>query len=365
MSRAVFTFEILVAVVNKAIFDHSLRATARTEDDVFWHISFLKTSTLYPYLFRTTQQSSVSLKNIKNVPIGTSQSFPSSELQPLVCEVLPPDQPFLPMSAEQAKQAIDQINTNINRIRVLLVELELRQGYLALGFSNMSQLMNSGLFAKARSSLQKELLAGRIEKDYLNVPIGTLPETHFRPLSKIKPEYYKCAYDQASLRAGDRSVTEKDLGAVVSNMLLENKNAAKKGIVERMKEKPLYLPSDYCEVGEVFFLQRLCGEERKYNGCWAIAIEVENRFTVKAAIYKGALEVRQENIERIDCNQTQTEIREIHQRLTQLMKCELDPIDEAQIEILCRRPWFTDRQKQALSAMEEVYYEKPCLFLTD
>lgn len=131
-----------------------------------------------------------------------------------------------------------------------------------------------------------------------------------------------------------------------------------KGVVERIKAKPLYLASDYCSLGEVFFLTRLHGEERKYNGCWAIALEVENRFTVKAATYKGVLEVKQENIKQIDCEQTQAEIRDIHQRLTQLTKCQLDPIDEAQIEILCRRPWFTDRQKQALSAIEEVYQVK-------
>lgn len=39
-------------------------------------------------------------------------------------------------------------------------------------------------------------------------------------------------------------------------------------------------------------------------------------------------------------------------------KCQLDPIDEAQIEILCRRPCFTPRQKQALAAMEEIYQVK-------
>ncbi len=304
------------------------------------------------------QHSSVELTNIKNVPIGTSGSQSKEELQPVVCEVLPSACSVLPMTNEQAKQAIEEINTNINRIRVLLVELELRQGYLILGFSNMSQLMNSSLFVKARSSLQKELLAGRIEKDYLNVPIGTLPENHFRPLSKIKPEYYKCAYDLALGRAGNRPVTEKDVSAVVSNMLLENKNAAKRGIVEQLKEKPLFLASNYCKEGEVFFLQCLTQQERKYNGCWAIAIEVENRFTVKAAMYRGVLEVKQENINRIDSEQTQAEIREIYQRLTQLMKRQLDPIDEAQIEILCRRPWFTPRQKQALSAMESVYQIK-------
>ena len=39
---------------------------------------------------------------------------------------------------------------------------------------------------------------------------------------------------------------------------------------------------------------------RKYNSCWAIAIKVENRFTVKAVIYQGVLGVKQEDIKRID-----------------------------------------------------------------
>jgi len=128
-----------------------------------------------------------------------------------------------------------------------------------------------------------------------------------------------------------------------------------KSVVERIKEKTLHLASDYCKSGEVFFLQRLTEAKRKYNGCWAIAIEVENRFTVKAAVYNGVVEVKQENMKRLDLEQTQAEIKEIYECIKRLMECQLDPIDEAQIEVLCRRPWFTPRQKQALSAMGKVY----------
>ena len=164
-------------------------------------------------------------------------------------------------------------------------------------------------------------------------------ERQCRELTKLPLEKQSIAWDCA---------VEENNGKVPSGRIV-------KSIVLRLLEKPLFLASDYCKLGEVFFLTRLSGDKCKYNGCWAIAIEVENRFTVKAAIYKGDLEVNQENIKRIDSQQTQAEIREIHQRLKWLIECQLDPIDEAQIEILCRRPWFTDRQKQALSAMETVY----------
>jgi hypothetical protein len=65
--------------------------------------------------------------------------------------------------------------------------------------------------------------------------------------------------------------------------------------------------------------------------------------------------MKQDRMKPIDSQQTQAEIREIYERIKRLLECQLDPIDEAQIEFLCRRPWFTPRQKQVLSAMEAVY----------
>jgi hypothetical protein len=67
------------------------------------------------------------------------------------------------------------------------------------------------------------------------------------------------------------------------------------------------------------------------------------------------VEVKQENILRIDSEQTQAEIRKIYQDIKQLLSRQLDPIDEVQIELLCRRPWFTERQKEVIAAMMKAY----------
>lgn len=164
-------------------------------------------------------------------------------------------------------------------------------------------------------------------------------ERQVRDLINLEPDEQRQIWQQAVVEAG---------GKVPSGRIV-------KGILERLKEKPLLLASDYCEQGEVFFLQRLTGTEIKYNGYWAIAIEVENRFTVKAAVYNKVVEVKQENMNRIDSEQTQAEIQEIYECIKRLIECQLDPIDEAQIEVLCRRPWFTPRQKQALNALMVLY----------
>jgi hypothetical protein len=164
-------------------------------------------------------------------------------------------------------------------------------------------------------------------------------ERQVRDLVNLEPEQQRQVWQQAVKQAEGKIPT----GRIV------------RSVVEKIQHKSIHLASDYCFEGEVFFLQRLIGDEKKYNGCWAIAIEVENRLTVKAAVYDGALEVKQENMKPIDSQQTQAEVREIYERIRRLMECQLDPIDEAQIEFLCRRPWFTLRQKQVLSAMEAVY----------
>jgi hypothetical protein len=67
------------------------------------------------------------------------------------------------------------------------------------------------------------------------------------------------------------------------------------------------------------------------------------------------VEVTHNNIKRIDSEQTQAEIREIYHGIEQLLECQLDPIDEVQIELLCRRAWFTERQKDVLATMMKVY----------
>jgi hypothetical protein len=196
-------------------------------------------------------------------------------------------------------------------------------------------------FGFTRFSAYNKIAAASVFENLLTNGQQILPanERQVRDLTGLEPGEQREVWQQA-LKAAD--------GKVPSGRIV-------KSIVQRLKEKPLHLASDYCQPGEVFFLQRLAGAERKYNGCWAVAIEVENRFSVKAAVYQGVVEVRQDQMKRIDSEQTQAQIKEIHERIQRLLKCQLDPIDEAQIEFLCRRPWFTPRQKQALSAMEKVY----------
>lgn len=77
-------------------------------------------------------------------------------------------------------------------------------------------------------------------------------ETQVRPLSRLDPIKQQEVWQQAVEAAGGKVPTERIV----------------KGIVERLKEKPIPQLSIIYKRGDAFTLQGLTGAERRYNGCW-------------------------------------------------------------------------------------------------
>ncbi|PSB41799.1 hypothetical protein C7B80_29525 [Cyanosarcina cf. burmensis CCALA 770] len=293
------------------------------------------------------RESSISLMS-NDVPVGTSFNV----------EVL--DDVVDRMSQAEAMQCVEQINHHCNQIRYLLVELDSRQGYLALGFPSMSGLMRSQLFDKARSTLQKELQAGRIEKDYLNLPVGTMPERHLRPLSKLKPEYYSVALSQAGEIAGDRPITEKDVSTAVATMLLSDKNAAKRSIVDVVKERthvPLCARSQF-RIDDVVKVRAFKNVDlRSYDGYWGIIQYIGNNFYQIYISLKGEMiRCREEEVESIDMSEgDRLSLLSVSSRISNLLKAELEAVDYAILETIQRSLYLTPRQLMHLELMEKDY----------
>ncbi|MDV2997149.1 MAG: hypothetical protein N4J56_006854 [Chroococcidiopsis sp. SAG 2025] len=274
-----------------------------------------------------------------------------------------------PMTAEEARATIEQINRLCNQIRALLVELETREGYLALGFNSMAQLMNSNLFVKARSTLQKELLAGRIETQYLHVPVGTFSESHLRPLSKLKPEYYIEVLSQATQSAGDRPMTARDVSAAVATMLLTDKNAAKRSIVDVVKERT-YVPlceRSSCRVEDAIVVRAFKNADlRPYDGYWGIVQYIGNNcFHIYISLKGETIQCREEEVEQIDmtdgdgreANRLRHRITllSVSSRISNLLKADLEAVDYAILETIQRSLYLTPRQLMHLELMEKDY----------
>lgn len=90
------------------------------------------------------------------------------------------------MTAAEAEQVCGRIDRNLSEARALLVELHDREGWKALGFESWRECVVAR-FAQHQSYLYRQLQAGQLEQD-LDLPIGTLPESHARELAKVPAE---------------------------------------------------------------------------------------------------------------------------------------------------------------------------------
>lgn len=155
--------------------------------------------------------------------------------------------------------------------------------------------------------------------------------------------------------AGDRPVTAKDMSQAVADLLLNDPNAAKQGIVERLKEKPLVLAKDFCKPGDAFILKELVEEERKHNGCWARASDVKE-ITVVVEVHDGTLTVKPENLQPIDEPDARRQLPQLLKRIKRLRNVGL--LDRAAynvLEDLGRHTYLTEVEEKLLCCLEEHY----------
>ncbi len=128
-----------------------------------------------------------------------------------------------------------------------------------------------------------------------------------------------------------------------------------KGIVKRLKEKPLVEASDFCTVGDVFILTRLEGAERKYNGCWAIARELRN-FTIAVDVHDTTLAVKPDNLDPIDLPDVRRQLPQTLKRIKQLRSVGmLDRCAYTHLEALGRQTYLTDVEEIVLQCLENHY----------
>lgn len=310
-------------------------------------------NSLRPFLEEVKNSELVS--EVKEVPIGTSLAH--------VVNVV--------MDEAEATSAIAEINNACSTIRELLCELDSRQGYIALGFANMTQLLRSNLFTKARSTLQKELQAGRIEEKNLNVPIGTFSESQLRSLSKLKDDYRPEAIVKAKEIAGDRPLTAKDISQSVAEITLERPETRARSIVDIVKEKtfvPLSELGEYA-VGDIVVV-KASGKStlRSCDGYWGIVERISHFayhicISVKEEkISDGSGEVtllccKGDEVEKLELNDGDKLLfRSVSDRIKKLVwRNDLDTSAWWILEGLSRQTFFTQEQMALLEFLEARY----------
>lgn len=164
-------------------------------------------------------------------------------------------------------------------------------------------------------------------------------ERQVRDLAPLKPDIQRQVWQQA---------VEQADGKVPSGRIV-------KGIVERLKQKPLVKASDFCAIGDPFILTRLEGVERKYNGCWAIARELRD-FTIAVDVHDNTLAVKPDNLDPIDLPDARRQLPETLKRIRRLRECGLlDRCAYTVLESLGRQIYLTPLEEKFLQVMEREY----------
>ncbi len=196
-------------------------------------------------------------------------------------------------------------------------------------------------FGFNRMAAHFKIAAATVFENLYTNGIQTLPtsERQLRELTALEPDQQCSAWKEA---------VEHSEGKVPSGRIV-------KGIVERLKEKPLFPAIDFCQVGDVFTLTRLEGSERKYNGCPCVAVELKH-FTIEVDIYDTTLAVKPENLKPIDRPDAHRQLPQILKRIKRLRN--LDLLDRGAyhvLEGLGRQTYLTDLEADLLAFLEQRY----------
>lgn len=126
-------------------------------------------------------------------------------------------------------------------------------------------------------------------------------------------------------------------------------------IVLQLKEKPLVLAQDDCQIGDVFTLVGLEDKEKKYNGCSCIATELIDS-TVTVEVHDATLSVKLENLNEIDPSDDKRQLPQILRRVRRLRAVEsLDRGAANVLKDLSKRTNLTPVEEGLLSWIENYY----------
>ncbi len=189
------------------------------------------------------------------------------------------------------------------------------------------------------ATVVENLCANSAQKNLDDSSAQILPthEYQIRPLTKLEPVEQVVAWQQALEETGGKVPTGRTV----------------KGIVERLKEKPLVRATDFCSTGDVFTLIRLEGAERKYNGYWAIASHV-NDFTLVVDVHDTAITVKPENLKPIDEPDVRRQLPQTLKRIRRLRNVGL--LDRGVYNVLDdlgRQTYLTDFEDDLLTFIEQ------------
>ena len=125
--------------------------------------------------------------------------------------------------------------------------------------------------------------------------------------------------------------------------------------MERIKERDATPPPIPFQEGDVVLIRGMGNPNlRQHNGRWASATAI-NEYTITVALDGKDVAVKPQFLEPVDPKYW-AEIKAVHQRISRLqLSYNLDPAEDAVLEVLLRRTNFTSKQMILLNFLEQQY----------
>ncbi len=313
------------------------------------------------------------------------------------------------MTASEARRCIEEIKGHLSSVRKLLLDLDERRGWEALGYESMRQCMVAE-FGRSQSQLYRELKAGLIEREISPMgEIGLIPERQLREIGKLPQQQWSSAWDEAVKTAPPKGVTTSHVGKTVAS--IKNSSAASgdqdfvlgewvevrtrhgnpnwdglRGSVTRVekyeitvqldddrwknlrfyRDELIKVPAQSEQLNQIIESAYQCGDlvmidcprvadrsQRLHNGCWGTVVDL-GRCSVEVVVRGQRVRFMNSDVKNVD-NPTPI-LRDIASRLNQLFnRDDLDELDRQILEFYVRRLNFTDKQLERLAHVWDVY----------
>jgi len=248
------------------------------------------------------------------------------------------------MTEAEARQCIEAIKGYVVSIRALLLELEERQGWKALGYSSMSACLVGEFPGESKTKLIRALEAGRIER-HQQVPIGTYLESQLRPLFKFSSQQWQPILAKAHQLAGEQRLTASHVAQAAREFQP----------VQLSQIKPVAPPVLPYQVGDIVWLECARAVQEpyaRYNNCWGVVADVLSHGCI-VQLMGQQWNIHWNDLKEIDLvDQT---LKQVAARVVTLLeRHDLDEMEREILERYHRRQWFTPWQLQLLQTIEDL-----------
>ncbi len=119
------------------------------------------------------------------------------------------------MTLEEARHCVNEIKRGMADLRYLLLDLDEREGWRALGFANICACAMAE-FGYEKSRVYQLLDAARVERNISTAVEKMIPERHLRPLTKIEPANQREVFRRAVETAPEGKMTAEHVEKTVT-----------------------------------------------------------------------------------------------------------------------------------------------------